>query len=92
MEEGNAQGGAEEDPLERLPPDLVSRVELVLRAVLLYCHQMLTWNKSTELPPDLAPGVQQDTFVTMLFNDEAHTYEQVGGKHGSLVASDRTAI
>ncbi|KAM7298268.1 E3 ubiquitin-protein ligase UBR2 [Ixodes scapularis] len=71
------QGGAEEDPLERLPPDLVSRVELVLRAVLLYCHQMLTWNKSTELPPDLAPGVQQDTFVTMLFNDEAHTYEQV---------------
>lgn len=75
------QEGTEEEPnpLDRLPPDLVSRVELVLRAVLLYCHQLLTWNKSTELPPDLAPGgsPSQDTFVTMLFNDEAHTYEQV---------------
>ncbi|CAN8023512.1 unnamed protein product [Ixodes persulcatus] len=75
--ETHGHSSAKQDPLERLPPDLVSRVELVLRAVLLYCHQMLTWNKSTELPPDLAPGVQQDTFVTMLFNDEAHTYEQV---------------
>lgn len=57
----------------------MSRVELVLRAVLLYCHQMLTWGKSTELPPDLAltPAGTPDTYVTMLFNDETHTYEQV---------------
>ncbi|CAN7938536.1 unnamed protein product, partial [Ixodes hexagonus] len=76
---GRSSSKQEPNPLERLPPDLVSRVELVLRAVLLYCHQLLTWNKSTELPPDLAPGgsPSQDTFVTMLFNDEAHTYEQV---------------
>ncbi|KAH8031232.1 hypothetical protein HPB51_014068 [Rhipicephalus microplus] len=74
------QDGSEPNPLDRLPPDLVSRVELVLRAVLLYCHQMLTWGKSTELPPDLAQSSvppQQETYVTMLFNDETHTYEQV---------------
>lgn len=78
QEEG--RDGNEPNPLDRLPPDLVSRVELVLRAVLLYCHQMLTWGKSTELPPDLAQSSVprlQETYVTMLFNDETHTYEQV---------------
>lgn len=78
-QEGKDEDEEEANPLDRLPPDLVSRVELVLRAVLLYCHQMLTWAKSTELPPDLslAPPSTPDTYVTMLFNDETHTYEQV---------------
>lgn len=78
-QEGKEEEEEEPNPLDRLPPDLVSRVELVLRAVLLYCHQMLTWGKSTELPPDLAltPTGTPDTYVTMLFNDETHTYEQV---------------
>ncbi len=44
----------------------------------------MTWNQNTHLPDDLQltednSGVTEplDTYVTMLFNDEIHTYEQV---------------
>ncbi|XP_077493253.1 uncharacterized protein LOC144104243 isoform X1 [Amblyomma americanum] len=37
-QEGKDEDEEEPNPLNRLPSDLVSRVELVLRPVLLYCH------------------------------------------------------
>ena len=49
-----------------------------------YCFEVLTWNDNTKLPDDLTYKEEEssepqfeDKFVTMLFNDEIHTYEQV---------------
>lgn len=94
---GQNKQEADSDPVERLPPDLVSRVQLVLRTALLYCHQLLTWSKATELPSDLDPtpplAQATDTYVTMLFNDETHTYEQVIQTLGRAIeCSQREAI
>lgn len=65
--------------LDRLPVDLVARVKLALQTVLKYCYQLLTWERATDLPMDLQckPILANDTYTTMLFNDEIHTYEQV---------------
>ena len=38
---------------------------------------MLTWEAVDSLPKDLTQTHVDDTYVTMLFNDEVHTYEQV---------------
>ena len=41
-----------------------------------YVAQLLTWEESDDLPGDLG-GDRGNTYSTMLFNDEVHTYEQV---------------
>uniref|UniRef100_T1JGA7 E3 ubiquitin-protein ligase n=1 Tax=Strigamia maritima TaxID=126957 RepID=T1JGA7_STRMM len=66
-------------PLDRMPADLVARAQFVLNTVLVYCHQMLTWERGVVLAPDLVDNSAQvvDSYTTMLFNDEVHTYEQV---------------
>ena len=39
---------------------------------------MLLWQQPEDLPANLKPvGERKDTFITMLFNDEIHTYDQV---------------
>ena len=73
--------------MKRVPPeytDLMDKTRLVLKAVLTYCFEILTWGQNSELPEDLICKDEgntdiesEDTFVTMLFNDEIHTYEQV---------------
>lgn len=59
-----------------------ARLRLVTESVLTYAYQLLTWNKHTQLPTDLevsSPSdLKKDLYVTMLYNDETHTYEQVG--------------
>jgi E3 ubiquitin-protein ligase UBR2 len=48
-------------------------------ATLHYVVQTLTWEQCDCLPSDIQPeGELDDTYITMLFNDEIHTYEQVG--------------
>ncbi|XP_015925189.1 E3 ubiquitin-protein ligase UBR2 [Parasteatoda tepidariorum] len=71
-------------PLDKLPADLVERLRFVLSVVLNYCHTMLTWEHAINLPVDLQDPSHQaqdsevpDTYCTVLFNDETHTYEQV---------------
>ncbi|XP_054160724.1 E3 ubiquitin-protein ligase UBR2-like isoform X2 [Oppia nitens] len=74
------------DPLKKIPPelsDIIDRTRLVFKAVLCYCFEILTWNQNLDLPEDLINreedtiAEKDDTHVTMLFNDEIHTYEQV---------------
>ena len=83
----NASENESNNPLKRVPPeytDLMDKTRLVMKAVLSYCFEILTWNQNTELPEDLVSKDEESTeegveeiFVTMLFNDEIHTYEQV---------------
>ena len=38
---------------------------------------ILTWDQCELLPPGLQVEKLENTYVTMLFNDEVHTYDQV---------------
>ncbi|CAH1264235.1 UBR2 [Branchiostoma lanceolatum] len=66
-----------ENPIEKLPKDVAARAWEVLKIALQYAVDILLWEQMDGLPQDLEPSVQQNTYVTMLFNDEIHTYEQV---------------
>lgn len=71
----------------RLPEDLTERARATFRAVLKYAYQLLTLEHSTGLPSDLQVKEcdedplgflnTPDTYCTVLFNDETHTFEQV---------------
>lgn len=83
---GKSQINEDSNPLENLPPDLVDRFRMVLKTVLKYCQVMLTWEQPVNLPTDLQfpwhtenSNVTEypDTYCTILYNDETHTYEQV---------------
>ena len=72
------------NPLDKLPHDVVERLRIVMNIVLNYCHLMLTLGHEINLPPDLQfptddpeKNELSDTYCTMLFNDETHTYDQV---------------
>jgi hypothetical protein len=70
-----------------LPEDLTERARATFRAVLKYAYQLLTLEHSTGLPSDLQVKecdedplgflYTPDTYCTVLFNDETHTFEQV---------------
>jgi hypothetical protein len=70
-----------------LPEDLTERARATFRAVLKYAYQLLTLEHSTGLPSDLQVKEcdedplgfldTPDTYCTVLFNDETHTFEQV---------------
>ncbi|KAB7502596.1 E3 ubiquitin-protein ligase UBR2 [Armadillidium nasatum] len=77
--------------LEKLPTMLVEKLHFVFDTVLQYAKQMLTHEDSYSLPSDLEirdwerePTAKskslfelKDAYVTMLYNDETHTYDQV---------------
>lgn len=73
----------ERDKEDVVPQDMQARLRLVTESVLTYAYQLLTWNKHTQLPTDLevAPSNDQkkEFYVTIVYNDETHTYEQVSG-------------
>ncbi|KAK3092305.1 hypothetical protein FSP39_001069, partial [Pinctada imbricata] len=74
------QGDTSEESniIEALPDDLTDRASALFMATLKYAVEMLVWDQCDSLPHDLHPdGELHDTYVTMLFNDEVHTYEQV---------------
>lgn len=67
----------EEDPIGKLPVDLLERGIDVYNVVLNYCIDIICWDKTDELPDYLNVSCNEDIFATMLFNDEVHTYEEV---------------
>ena len=45
-----------------------------------YCHSLLFWEGNDDVPSAYVQAVahrQGDFFLTMLYNDEVHTYQQV---------------
>lgn len=79
---GSQKAGEEEDPKNRLNPDLVRRAEIIMKTVVHYCFEILEWENSTVLPESLQVKSAQsepgsEDYATMLFNDEIHTYDQV---------------
>ncbi|XP_064603615.1 E3 ubiquitin-protein ligase UBR2-like isoform X2 [Liolophura sinensis] len=79
--ETHKQGLAQEEPvnpIEALPDDLVDRASTLFMSAMQYAVELLTWEQHDSLPVGLQPeGELPNTYVTMLFNDEVHTYEQV---------------
>lgn len=64
--------------MEMLSDDLIDRASTLFMSTLQYTVEMLTWEQSDSLPTDIQPeGELDDSYVTMMFNDELHTYEQV---------------
>ncbi|XP_022649941.1 E3 ubiquitin-protein ligase UBR2-like isoform X1 [Varroa jacobsoni] len=88
---------ADREKEDIVPHDMQARLRLVTESVLTYGYQLLTWNKHTQLPTDLEvalPGGQRkDLYVTMLYNDETHTYEQViTSLSRAIEANEREAV
>lgn len=64
-------------------------MRITLEAVLWYCYNLLTLEHVPGLPSDLMPTIRPekfdsmalyetpDTYCTVLYNDETHTFEQV---------------
>ncbi|XP_074600637.1 ubr1 ubiquitin ligase isoform X2 [Brevipalpus obovatus] len=81
---GCEEGARDEDPRKRLPEDLAARADFMIRIIVRYCFEMLEWTNPTTLPDDLQAKSEavnfdaaSEDYVTMLSNDEIHTYEQV---------------
>ncbi|XP_022244280.1 E3 ubiquitin-protein ligase UBR2-like isoform X1 [Limulus polyphemus] len=81
--QGKREMSSDSSPIERLPLDLIERIRILMGFVLSYCHEMLTWEQPISQPSDLCPSgfdtanEAHETYATMLFNDEIHTYDQV---------------
>ncbi|GLV35573.1 Ubr1 ubiquitin ligase [Carabus blaptoides fortunei] len=69
-----------------LPEDMAERVRVTFDAVLWYAYHLLTLEHSPSIPADLCPKIPEDdlqsifdmdTYCTVLYNDETHTFEQV---------------
>ncbi|XP_078001009.1 E3 ubiquitin-protein ligase UBR2-like [Glandiceps talaboti] len=66
-----------QSPLERLPSGFRTRAEMLFNIALNYAYDLSVWAQSDTLPTGLQPSTVNDTYCTMLFNDEVHTYDQV---------------
>ncbi|XP_050727381.1 E3 ubiquitin-protein ligase UBR2-like isoform X3 [Eriocheir sinensis] len=79
-----------QNPLEKIPPDMVDRIHLIFDCILPYAKELLTYEEGFSIPKDLEIRESdreptnlsclydiKDTYVTMLYNDETHTYDQV---------------
>ncbi|XP_072565835.1 E3 ubiquitin-protein ligase UBR2 isoform X4 [Paramormyrops kingsleyae] len=75
--EPSISDSSQEDPLDQLSANMITRTYSVFSIVLRYAVDMLTWEEENELPAGLEPPERGDTYYCMLFNDEVHTYEQV---------------
>ncbi|XP_069676845.1 E3 ubiquitin-protein ligase UBR2 isoform X3 [Periplaneta americana] len=86
-----------------LPDDLEDRARATFTAVLKYAYQLLTLEYSPGLPSDLRVKESEDdplgfldtpdTYCTVLFNDETHTFEQVISTLARVIkCSQRDAI
>lgn len=70
-----------------LPEDMAERVRVTFDAVLWYAYHLLTLEHAPSIPADLCPKQPEDdlshsifdmdTYCTVLYNDETHTFEQV---------------
>jgi E3 ubiquitin-protein ligase UBR2 len=76
------QDEQEVDPVEALPSDLVDRARPFFTALLWYCMKMLCWEEPSALPPSLlqastAHCLANPSFLSFLYNDEDHSYDEV---------------
>ena len=65
--------------MEAVGEALKSRALELFKCVMLTAFELLCWDEKSKLAHDLSQELTDDeeVFVTMLFNDEVHTYEQV---------------
>lgn len=63
--------------MEFLPDDLAKRAHALFSAAVRYAFEVMLWVHPDSLPLDLGADTMLDTYITMLFNDEVHTYDQV---------------
>ncbi|RZB39562.1 zf-UBR and/or ClpS domain containing protein [Asbolus verrucosus] len=78
-----------------LPEDLQKRTRLVFQAVLWYAYNLLNTGQIADIRlGDISDSFfDNDTYCTILYNDEIHTFEQViGTLTRVLKCSQRTAI
>ncbi|XP_066593276.1 E3 ubiquitin-protein ligase UBR2 [Prorops nasuta] len=76
---------AKESDEKKLPVDVAERARVTFEAVLKYAYDLLSLEHCPDLPPDLTEKeknplstlILPDTYCTVLFNDETHTFEQV---------------
>lgn len=71
----------------KLPEDIAERATATFEAVLKYCYELLSLEHTPGLPADLRVKetdedplsllATTDSYCTVLFNDETHTFEQV---------------
>lgn len=71
----------------QFPEDMAKRTRIIFSAILHYAYQLLTFDHSPELPSDLRlKEVEEDplsyldtpdTYCTVLYNDETHTFDNV---------------
>lgn len=65
----------------KLPEDMIERIRVVFDAVLWYAYNLLTLEYTADLRLRDSEGdlFDIDTYCTILYNDEIHTFEQVIG-------------
>lgn len=69
-----------QNPIDNLPSDLRERATQLFQCAMKYAVEMLTWEEEDQLPEDIRQVNRNSIYITMLFNDEVHTYEQVGDR------------
>ncbi|GLH05833.1 E3 ubiquitin-protein ligase UBR1 [Gryllus bimaculatus] len=87
---------------KRLPEELLERARVLFAAVLKYAYKLLTLEHTPYPPRDLRVKeyeedrlglVDTDTYCTVLFNDETHTFDQVITTLGRVIkCSQKDAI
>ncbi|KAI0239315.1 E3 ubiquitin-protein ligase UBR2 [Lamellibrachia satsuma] len=65
------------NPVDNLPAALRQRACQLFRVAVEYAADLLTWTECNSLPDGLRGPHTNNVYITMLFNDEVHTYEQV---------------
>jgi E3 ubiquitin-protein ligase UBR2 len=82
MPRQNNSSGSElnsESDMNKLPHDVQQRATELFSFLLDYMYEILSIEKSEELPAHLRPEAPADDYITMLYNDEVHSYDQVVG-------------
>ncbi|ELT88826.1 hypothetical protein CAPTEDRAFT_153753, partial [Capitella teleta] len=67
----------QQSPVDNLPPDLKERAEKIFMITVQCAVTLLTWKEYDSPPKHLRQEHLSDSYITVLFNDEVHTYEQV---------------
>jgi E3 ubiquitin-protein ligase UBR2 len=66
-----------DDIIEKLPNDLVQRARQLFDYLLEYVIDVICGDHKQHLPQHLKPEKETDEYITVLFNDEIHSYDQV---------------
>jgi hypothetical protein len=75
--QSSEEAATAETYINKLPKDLAQRATELFSYLLDYVFEMLSIETSDQLPAHLKPDNPTDDYVTMLYNDEVHSYEQV---------------